>query len=232
MKRALDWLPVAVGIALLSTLVALQWHRTIRGQNDFVALYVGAKLVGSPDLYSRPANEAMIQSILGATMQSVIYTRPPFYAALLKPLSFLPYLAAYGIFCAACLSGILWFVIRFSKECPALPLYTSFAVPVAAFLPEGQDTPLLLIFIGASILLSRQKRDFLAGLVFSLCAIKFHLFLFIPLLLLLKKRWHILAGAACGSGVISPWASSLPGWTLSDNGSRSCRTRGSTSARR
>ena len=52
MKRTLDWLPVALGIALLSTLVGLPWDRTIRGQNDFVALYVGAKLVGSPELYS------------------------------------------------------------------------------------------------------------------------------------------------------------------------------------
>src|SRR3954467_10181060 len=126
MRRALDWLPVALGIALLSTLVALQWHRTIRGQNDFVALYVGAKLVGTPDLYSRPANETMTKSILGATMQSVTYTRAPFYAVLLKPLSFLPYLAAYGVFCAVCVSCILWFVLRFSKECPALPLYASF----------------------------------------------------------------------------------------------------------
>jgi hypothetical protein len=116
MKRTLDWLPVALGIALLSTLVGLPWDRTIRGQNDFVALYVGAKLVGSPELYSRPANEAMIKSILGATMQSVTYTRPPFYAALLKPLSFLPYHAAYAIFCAVCLASILWFVVRFSKE--------------------------------------------------------------------------------------------------------------------
>jgi hypothetical protein len=137
MKRTLDWLPVALGIALLSTLVGLPWDRTIRGQNDFVALYVGAKLVGSPELYSRPANEAMIKFILGATMQSVTYTRPPFYAALLKPLSFLPYHAAYAIFCAVCLASILWFVVRFSKECSALPLYTSFAIPVAAFLPQG-----------------------------------------------------------------------------------------------
>jgi len=40
--------------------------------------------------------------------------------------------------------------------------------------------------------------EFLAGLLLSLCAIKFHLFLFVPLLLLVKKRWRILGGAASG----------------------------------
>jgi hypothetical protein len=203
MRRLVDWLPVALGFALLASLVSLQWHRVIRGQNDFVALYAGGKLAGTPGLYSRDANEALIQSVLGATMQSVVYTRPPFYAALLKPLTLLPYLAAYGVFCALCLASVLWFVLRFSKECEALPLYASFSIPLAAFLPQGQDTPLLLTFAGASILLTRQGRDFLAGMVLSLCAIKFHLFLLIPVLLLAKKRWRILAGAAVGTGVLT-----------------------------
>src|SRR5271170_1109759 len=202
MRRLLDWLPVALGIALLASLVGLQWQRTVRGQNDFVALYVGGKLLGTPELYSRPANEAMIQSILGATMQSVMFTRPPFYAAILKPLSYLRYFAAYGIFCALCLASIVWFVARFSKECPSLPLFASFSIPVAAFLPQGQDTPFLLVFLGTSILLTRQKRDFLAGLVLSLCAIKFHLFLLVPLMLVMKKRWRILAGASAGAGIL------------------------------
>ena len=202
MKRLLDWVPVALGIVLLSTLVGLEWRRTIRGQNDFVALYVGGKLAGTPDLYSRTANEAMITSILGASMESVIYTRPPFYAVLLKPLTLLPYLAAYAIFCAVCLFSVVWFVVRFSKECPALPIFTSFCIPVAAFLPQGQDTPLLLLFAGTSILLTRKKRDFLAGLVLSLCAIKFHLFLLVPLFLLTKKRWRVLGGAACGTCIL------------------------------
>ena len=202
MRRLLDWVPVALGIALLSTLVGLQWHRIVRGQNDFVALYVGGRLVGTPDLYSRSANEAMIQSLLGGTMESVTYTRPPFYAALLKPLASLPYLAAYGVFFVACIAGILWFVVRFSKDCPALPLLASFSIPVAAVLPQGQDTPLLLVLAGGSLLLSRRKRDFLAGLLLSLCAIKFHLFLLVPLLLLAKKRWRILAGASLGCVVL------------------------------
>jgi hypothetical protein len=202
MRRFLDWVPVAIGIAMLTTFVALQWQRVVRGQNDFVALYVGAKLVGTPQIYSQTANESMIKSILGVTMETVTYTRPPFYAALLKPLAALPYLAAYGIFCGLCIFGILWFVARFYKECPALPLFAAFSIPVAAFLPQGQDTPLLLIFTGLSILLVRRSWDFLAGLVLSLCAIKFHLFLLVPLMLITKKRWRVLGGGATGTAIL------------------------------
>ena len=203
MRRLVDWLPVGLGIAILSALVAPQWHRIVRGQNDFVQLYCGAKLVGTAGLYSREANQALIKSLLGGTMESVMYTRPPFYAALLKPLAYLPYLTAFWIFFGLCVASLIWFVIRFSKECPALPVFAAFSIPVAAVLPQGQDTPLVLMLAAGSILATRRKRDFLAGALLSLCAIKFHLFLLVPVLLILKKRWRMVAGGAGGIAALS-----------------------------
>ncbi|MEP7353089.1 MAG: glycosyltransferase family 87 protein [Acidobacteriota bacterium] len=199
MNRTLKWLAIAVGIAMLATLVSLQWSRVLRGQNDFAALYAGARLVGTPDLYSRSANEAVIRSALGTTMPSVIYTRPPFYAVLLHPLASLPYPLAYGTYCALSLVAVAWFVWRFRRECPSLPYVAAFCFPLASYIVQGQDTPLLLVFTGLFIHFTRKHRDFLAGLVFSLCAIKFHLFLLVPLLLLLKQRWRIFGGAASGT---------------------------------
>ena len=110
-------------------------------------------------------------------MESVVYTRPAFYAVLLKPLAAFPQSIAYAIFSLATLSSLLWFVVRFSKECPAVP-----------FLPA---------ILGIAILLTRRTTDFSAGIILSLCAIKVHLFLFLPVLWLLKKRWSILGGAVC-----------------------------------
>jgi hypothetical protein len=132
-------------------------------------------------------------------MISVMYTRPPFYAALLKPLAFLPYLTAYAVFSVASLASFIWFVLRFSEECPSLPLFAAMSVPAITALCDGQDTPFLLVILGVSILFTRKNRDFAAGLVLALCAIKFHLFLFVALLLLAKKRWRILGGAICGT---------------------------------
>jgi hypothetical protein len=201
-QRLTHWCPVALGIVFLLSLGYLQRERALKGQNDFVQLYAGARLAGTPDLYSRAANLAVIKSVQGFTMQTVVYTRPPFYAALLRPLAALPYRVAYALFSLLTLGSILWFVIRFSKECPSLPFFAAISIPLLTALCNGQDTPLLLAILGGSILLTRRKMEFLAGLVLSLCAIKFHLFLFLPVLLLVKKRWRILGGAASGIAVL------------------------------
>ncbi len=194
-------MPVLFGIAFLAALVALNGHRSMHGVNDFATFYAGGKLAGTPGLYSIAANDAMIRSILGEPM-TITFIRPPFYAAFMKPLTSLPYLVAYGFFCALCLGCIVWFVVRFSRECPALPIYASCSIPVAAFVLQGQDGAFLLAFLGAAILLARMERDFLCGLLLSLCAIKFHLFVFVAMLLLLKRRWRIVAGGACGLGAL------------------------------
>jgi hypothetical protein len=103
------------------------------------------------------------------------------------------------MFSLATFASFLWFVVRFSKECSALPFFAAFSIPAVAALCGGQDTPFLLVILGASILLIRRNMDFAAGLILALCAIKFHLFLLLPVLLLLKKRWRILGGAGCGT---------------------------------
>jgi hypothetical protein len=203
MKRALNWFPVALGVLCLGLLAYPQRERAIRGQNDFVSFYTGAKLAGTPQLYSRAANLQVIQSILGFQMEGTTYIRPPFYAMLLKPLALLPYRAAWAMFFFATLASVLWFVVRFSKECPALPFFASLSIPLLTPLMNGQDTPFLLVILGAAILLFRRGRDFAAGLVLSLCALKFHLFLFLALLLVMKKRWGAVKGGACGLAVLA-----------------------------
>ena len=201
-KRALRWAPVALGLVCLLSLAYLERARALAGRNDFAALYAGGRLAGTPLLYSRPANQALVQSVVGAYMQHVVYTRPPFYAAILKPLSLLPYRAAYSLFTVATLSSLIWFVWRFSKDCPELPFFAAFNLPALVALVEGQDTPLLVAFVGGAMLLIRRGRNLAAGLLLSLCAIKFHLFLLIPLLLLVKRRWRILGGAALGTALL------------------------------
>ena len=207
-----------VGIVFLAAFVWLARERALKGQNDFSAFYAGGRLAGTPDLYSRPANIAMVRKVTGVTMPAVVFIRAPFYAAVLKPLSLLPYRLAYAIFTLAGLASVVWFVVRFSTECPSLPFFAAMSIPVIDALCDGQDTPLLLLFLGAAMLLARRKGDFLAGLVLSLCAIKFHLFLLLPVALLLHRRWRMLAGGAsgilflCGLGAIVNGPAALLQW--------------------
>jgi hypothetical protein len=198
MKAVLHWLSIALGIVFLLFLAYVQRERAFKGQNDFVSFYVAGKLVGTPELYSRPANEALIRSTLGFSLENVTYIRPPFYAVFFKPLALLPYRVAYTLFSLATLASVLWFVIKFARDCSALPFFAAMSIPTLTAICGGQDTPFLLAFLGASILLTRAKKDIPAGLVLSLIAIKFHLFLFVPILLLVKRRWQILGGALTG----------------------------------
>jgi len=217
MNKALHWTPIGLGIACLLLLAWPQRERALRGQNDFVSFYAGAKLAATPDLYSRPANLAVIRSLLGFEMEGTTYIRPPFYARMLRPLAALPYRPAWAIFFLANLVSVLWFVARFSRECPALPFFASMSIPLLTPLMNGQDTPFLLAILGAAILLFRKNRDFTAGLVLSLCALKFHLFLFLALLLVIKKRWRAIQGGVCGLAVLTlaslgqirPWINAL-----------------------
>ena len=192
-----------VGIVFLAAFVWLARERALRGQNDFAAFYAGGRLAGTPDLYSRPANTALVAKVTGVTMPAVVFIRPPFYAALLSPLSALPYRLAYAVFSLIGLASAVWFVVRFSGECPSLPFFAAMSIPVVDALCDGQDTPLLLLFLGTAMLLARRKRDFLAGVVLSLCAIKFHLFVMLPVALLLQRRWRMLAGGGIGIALLT-----------------------------
>lgn len=202
MRRVLFWAPVVAGAIFL---LMLGYHRreiAFAGRNDFATFYAGAKLAGTPELYSRAANVELIKRETGQDL-GLMYIRAPFYAAILKPLAALPFLWAYAIFTGISLACYLWFVARFTAECPALPFLASISVPFLADLSAGQDACFMLAILGGSILLTRKNRDFSAGLVLSLCAYKFHLFLFVALLVLLKKRWKMVAGGASGTAALT-----------------------------
>lgn len=198
MRRVLFWSPVVLGVIFL---LLLGYHRRVEAlgaKNDFVTFYAGAKLAGTAELYSRTANVELIKKLLGEDM-GMMYIRPPFYAALLKPLAWLPFLAAYGLFSALSLGSYVWFAARFTRECSALPFLSAISIPFLADLTAGQDAAFMLAILGAAILLARKKEDFSAGLVLSLCAFKPHLFLFVPVLLLIKRRWRMIGGGVAGT---------------------------------
>jgi hypothetical protein len=203
MKQFLHWSPIALGVVFLLLLLFLQKDRALQGKNDFVAFYTGSKLAGTPQLYDAQANIETIQDILGARLERTLYIRHPFYAAILKPLAWFPYLTAYAIFTLATLGSFLWFVWRFTKECPSLPFFAAFSIPLLVSESNGQDPAFLVAIVGVSILLTRSQKDLAAGMVLSLCILKPHLFLFIPLLLLIKKRWSMIVGGVCGTAALT-----------------------------
>jgi hypothetical protein len=169
------------------------------GRNDFAAFYLGAKLSGSGHLYDAHLYHAGQQREFGYSMPAVTYIRLPFYAALLKPISWLDYGAAWRLFLLANTACAVWFYWKFLRDDTLAFLLGAAFLPTYAALANGQDVWFPAALFGLSVLLLRLGCDFLAGLALSLCTIKPHLFVFVPLVLLLHGKWRTLAGGAAGA---------------------------------
>jgi len=200
------WLFLIVGLCTYAIVLSIQpWERTERillGRNDFSQLYAGAKLAGGPDLYNGAAVEQIQREVAGFESADIHYLRLPFYALLLRPLSWLPYRAAYFLFQTINLLCFFWFLWQFIPASRELVVFASLSIPLYAMLQNGQDTGLLLFFASLSVILARRKLDFWAGMALCLCAIKPHLFILMPLVVILQRRWRILAGAAVGGTIL------------------------------
>ena len=162
----------------------------------FNQFYTAGKLVGTGQLY----NFDRVQELERAHKQTLVpYGRLPFYAVAFKPLAVLPFgwariawaavnLVALGAF------GLLWPVERRED----LIVTLCWSCPAALLISMGQDTGMYLAAFTVGLLLLGAGRDFAAGLVFSLCAAKFHLALGIPVLLIARRRWPAIWGGIAG----------------------------------
>jgi Glycosyltransferase family 87 len=199
----IQWISAAVGLTLLIFLGFLQRDRFFPGQNDFLQLYAGAKLSGTPELYSPVAARRIHRESAGVELEGVYYSRPPFYAVMLRPLAMLPYRAAYWTFEGLSFAAFAVFLFLFVPQCKELVLFSSLCFPLLSNFLNGQDVTLVLLASGCSILAIRNGYGFLGGLLLSLCAIKGHLFVLTPLVFLLYRRWSVLAGGAAGGAVLT-----------------------------
>jgi len=198
-KRALVLL-AAIGMAVLflTGLAGAMGPNFLEGRNDFAALYMGSRLAGTGHLYDARLEHAAQSRQFGFYMPAVTLTRLPFYAILLKPLTWLDYIPAWRVFFILNILCALWFFrTQLWGDTLAFLLGASF-LPLYAALANGQDTWLVAALFSLAMLLERRGLEFSAGAVLSLCAIKPHLFVFVPRVLALQKRWRFFAGATAG----------------------------------
>ena len=199
----MKWIALFLGLAMAAAWgVAISWSRASQGQNDFLAFYCGAKLAGTPELHSAEAMTRLQQEYAQIQMPGVLYIRPDYYALLLKPLSLLSYRKAHAVFQLANLLALLAFLALFRER--RLVLYmAAMSVPLVTSFMNGQDVPLLLLFLGLTYVLEKRGAPFTAGLCLALCTIKPHLFLFVPIALILWRKWRVLAGASAGVAALT-----------------------------
>ena len=180
--------------------------------NDFICTYAGAVLAGSPGLYDVAA-VTRTERPLADRPQFMMYQRFPYYAALVSPLRFLGYRAAYWVWQAISLAAVLLFMaflpghqrwVKLLACCWSMPLMNCFVM--------GQDVTLPLAALAVSMALFFRGRHFAAGCVIALCSIKFHLFLTLPLFILTRRLWRFGAGASVGGAVLLAVSFGVQGW--------------------
>jgi hypothetical protein len=183
-----------------------------RANNDFACTYTGAVLAGSPGLYDIAA-VLRTQGPLGDSPQFMMYQRFPYYAALVAPLRWLPYLQAYWVWQGVSLAAALIFLALW----PGQPRWFKaiaccWSIPLANCFVMGQDVTLVLAVLAISIALFFRGRHFAAGCLMALCSIKFHLFVTLPLLVLTRRLWRFGAGSVTGGAVLLAASFLVQGW--------------------
>jgi hypothetical protein len=165
--------------------------------DDFRAFYRAAQLVGTGDgVYSHPS------SLPDESQRTwfLPYVRIPSYAVLLKPLTIFPYRAARIVWLSILVFAFCMAVWLFPGSRDKLAIALAFSLPVTYSGVLGQDIALvLLIVLGASRLAS-ARRDFVAGMIASLLAIK-PTYLFPAGLVFLARSRRGTFGFAVGTAI-------------------------------
>jgi hypothetical protein len=103
-----------------------------------------------------------------------------------------------------------------SSPSPVSVMLSAWFLPVWVNMAAGQDDTLLLACLACVAFLLRRGHGVSAGLVLSLCAIKFQLFLLLPLFVFAHRLWRTAAGFCLGGAVLVliSFAAAGPRWPV------------------
>jgi len=134
------------------------------------------------------------------------YLRPAAGVLLLRPLQFFNYWTAFCLFVsvqlAACV-GILWLCVRSLGVRPSVAAAVAFFYPVVMGIVTGQDILVMALIAIAGLVMLRDGKTFAGGLLLGFTTYKYNLFLFVPVLLILRRCWRGLAGWVTTAAIVA-----------------------------
>ncbi|MDA1314994.1 MAG: glycosyltransferase family 87 protein [Acidobacteria bacterium] len=194
---------ITVGVAVVFSImwIAMGSYISVGAkERDFLNLYVGAQMAADGEfarLHDQGLQLEYERRLLPKIPALWPFVRPHFYAALLIPLSWLPFKTAFlawvGLQTILLLGCWVWAARRFGEGALILG---SMYLPTAIGVASGQDCIFLLVAVIAAYCLAEKRRDFLAGAVVALTLAKFHLLLLLPFAMWIAGRRIMLAGWA------------------------------------
>jgi hypothetical protein len=179
---------LAAGISIWAGL------RAVRTDDDFVGIYAAAQLAGTGHLFDVD-RITRLEANYQPVPHSLPFLRLPIYAFVCKPLTWFPYPMARLFWALLNLAAMVAGVLLWPASSKWAKAFVLCSYPFVYNLILGQDTGIFLLFAIVSCRLLEKNRNWAAGFLLSLCAIKFHLALLLPLALIAKRKW----AAACGA---------------------------------
>jgi hypothetical protein len=170
---------------------------TFAGTTDFMSLYAGAKLAFTNQQYNPARVLATQLHDIGYASQSRLFVRLPVFGLVIWPIAQLPYQLAWPIWEAMSLFALAGFLVVWPLNRGIAVVACCWSLPLWMSLAEGQDITFLLLWIALALSIL-ERRPFVAGVLLSLCAAKFHLFLLLPLWMVANRLWHLASGFAVG----------------------------------
>lgn len=222
-------LRTAVRVALMAAVscfavLAAVWPKfggqIVSGQNDFLAMYAGAKLAFTDQLYNPDAiRQVQVDSAL-ATAEVMRFNRLPGYAMALSPIGLLPYLWAYFVWQAINLAAVIGAVAVWPYGRPLFASVLAVCLPLYIGFANGQDVAFLIFGIAAAFRLLEGGRPGWAGLALGICLLKFHFLWAVPLVLLRHGKHRMIGGLAlAGLALTVPAFLVNPAWPADYYGS-------------
>jgi hypothetical protein len=191
-----------LGVAVVPLWFRAEAPRILGGVNDFLGIYAGSRLAGSAEQFNADAYLREQVRVTGWSAPSILYTRLPAFAVLLRPLGRLAYLHAYVLWQILSLASFAAFLFVWpAPDRALLACAACWSLPLFAGLAGGQDVAFLLLIMAIAWRLA-PSRPFTAGVMLGLLTLKFHLFLLVPVFLIAQRRWRMLAGAGTAAGGI------------------------------
>lgn len=196
-------LPIAA-LCILNFAIAIAYLSPLRHRPlwDLPQFYFAGRLVMAGDahaLYDKTAYTGLIQELrqsdARASRQNVYFNRPAFGALLCVPLAFFSFATLKPLVIAAnllLLALLVWKLPLWLSAPPGTRALLFVFLPFLYSLALGQDTLLMTLMLALALSLLLRGQEVPAGVLLALAALKPHLIVAVPLVILAGKRWKAL----------------------------------------
>jgi len=158
----------------------------------------------------RTYNDALRQ-MLGVPYQEHYWSYPPHVMLFIWPFGLLPYLPAYLAWCTIGIALYLWACSSAIPRERMVFLLVAPSVAVCIFFGQNGFYTAALLIGGLTNL---DRRPILAGVLFGILTVKPQIGMLVPVILLLERRWLVIASAAVTTAVLVALTSMLFGWHI------------------